>query len=229
MRRGPIVASFLLAGIAAAPGSAEERRTEASLHLGYTGSSGIDSDEVAPSGQAPTFVEVRPKSSFSWGLDVGYFVTDRIQVAALATSQKSQLQYTVGETFKQRGEGLDVQNFMGTVAYHTGDLDSLLRFYALAGLGVTRYGEVSFEGTRGQFAQTSGRTRFATTWGIGVKGYEHERFGWKLGLRWTPTNLGETSDEWACAPFLPLACSVTGTNTHYAQQYEVAAAFIVRF
>lgn len=229
MTRAALVSSLALAAVVAASARAEERRTEASLHLGYTGSSGIDSDEVAPSGQAPTFVEVRPKSAFSWGLDVGYFVTDRIQVAALVTSQKSQLQYTVGETFKQRGEGLDVQNFMGTVAWHTGDLDSLLRFYALAGVGATRYGEVSFEGTRGQIAQTRGRTKFATTFGAGVKGYEHDRFGWKLGVRWTPTNLGETSDEWACAPFLPLACSVTGTNTQYAHQYEAAAAFIVRF
>jgi hypothetical protein len=227
MKAGIVSALLLVA--AAAPAQAEDRRTEASLHLGYTGSSGIDSDEVAPSGQAATFVEVRPKSGFTWGVDAGYFVTDKIQVAALVTSQKSELQYTVGTTFKQVGEGLDVQNFMGTVAYHTGDLDSLLRFYVLGGVGATRYGEVSFVGTSGQAAQTRGTSKFATTWGIGVKGYEHDRFGWKLGVRWTPTNLGETSDEWECAPFLPVTCTVTGTNTQYAHQYEIAAAFIVRF
>jgi hypothetical protein len=221
------IVSFLVLGAAAL--QAQERRTEASLHLGYTGSSGIDSDEVAPSGRAPTFVEIRPKSAFSWGLDVGYFLTETVQVAALVTSQKSELQYTVEQTFKQRGEGLDVQNFMGTVAYHTGDFRSLVRVYAQGGVGATRYGEVTLVGEGGQVAQTRGRTKLAATLGLGVKGYEHDRFGWKLGVRWTPTKLGETSDEWVCAPFLPLACSVTGSNTQYAHQYEVAAAFLFRF
>lgn len=223
-----IVLVAALLALAAPQARAAEKRTELALNLGYTGSSGIDSNEVAPSGEAPVFVEVRPKSSFSWGLDLGYFASEKVQIGALFSAQKSDLQYTVGTTFKQRGEGLDVQNFMGTVAYHTGGFDSKTRLYLLGGLGATRYGEVTFVGANGQTAQTSGTSKFATTWGIGVKSYPSEKLGFRLGFRWTPTNLGETADEWVCSPYYPAECTV-GENTQYAHQYEFSGALMIRF
>jgi len=207
---------------------AEEKRLELGIDLGYTGSSGISSDEVAPSGQAAVFVEVRPKSSFAWGLDVGYFATEKVQIGALFAAQKSDLQFTVGDTFRQVGEGLDVQNFMGTVAFHTGDFDSKTRLYLLGGIGATRYGEVTFAGVNGQTAQTSGKSKFASTWGVGLKSYPSEKFGVRLGFRWTPTNLGETADEWVCSPYYPVTCDV-GSNTQFAHQYEFSGAFLIRF
>ena len=216
--------------LAASSVQAKDRRgVELGVNLGYTASSGIDSNEVAPSGQAPVFVEVRPKSTLSWGIDAGYFASEKIQVGALFSNQKSELQYTVETTFKQVGEGLDVQNFMGTVAYHTGWSYSRTRFYVLGGLGATRYGEVTLVGVNGQTAQTSGKSKFATTWGAGVKHYPNEKVGFRAGVRWTPANLGETADEWLCSPYWPAACAATGGNTQYAHQYEIAAGVIIRF
>lgn len=220
--------SATLVVLVASVAQAQDKRGEFSLNLGGTMGSGINSNEVAPSGQAAVFVEAVPKNSFSWGLDVGYFVSDKVQIGGLFSSQKSELQFTVGSTFKQAGEGLDVQNFMGTFAFHTGDLDSKTRFYFLAGLGATRYGEVTFIGPNGNSAQTSGKSKFATTWGLGVKSYPSARLGWKLGFRWTPTNLGETADEWLCSPYYPASCTV-GENTQYAHQYEFSAGLMLRF
>jgi opacity protein-like surface antigen len=227
MMKTKIVLSAVLVAIASAA-HADEKRVELGINLGYTGSSGIDSNEVAPSGQAGVFVEVRPKSAFSWGVDLGYFASEKVQIGALFSSQKSDLQFTVGSTFNQVGEGLDVQNFMGTFAYHTGSFDSKTRLYLLGGLGATRYGEVTFVGVNGQTAQTSGKSKFATTWGVGLKSYPSEKIGFRLGVRWTPTNLGDTADEWVCSPYYPAECTV-GENTQYAHQYEFTGALMIRF
>ena len=219
-----------LVALAASSVQAQDRRgIELGINLGYTGSSGIDSNEVAPSGEAPVFVEVRPKSTMSWGIDAGYFVKEKIQVGALFSNQKSELQYTVETTFKQVGEGLDVQNFMGTVAYHTGWSYSRTRFYVLGGLGATRYGEVTLVGADGLTVQTSGKSKFATTWGAGAKYYPSEKVGIRAGFRWTPANLGETADEWLCSPYWPVACAVSGDNTQYAHQYEISVGVVIRF
>jgi opacity protein-like surface antigen len=223
-----IVWSAVFVVLAASSAPAQDKRGEFSLNLGGTGSSGINSNEVAPSGQAAVFVEARPKNAFSWGLDIGYFASDKVQIGALFSSQKSELQFTVGDTFKQVGEGLDVQNFMGTIAFHTGDLDSKTRFYILGGLGATRYGEVTFVGPNGNSAQTSGTSKFASTWGLGVKSYPNPKLALKLGFRWTPTNLGETADDWVCSPYYPGECTVGG-NTQYAHQYEFSVGVALRF
>jgi hypothetical protein len=208
--------------------AADEPRMEASLRIGGTASTGIDSNEVVPSGQSPVFVEVRPKNGISYGLDFGYFTSEKLQVGALVAVQKSELQMTGPNAWAQLGEGLDVQNFMATVAYHTGDSWTKTRFYVLGGIGATRYGQVTILGINDTVV-VGGETKFATTWGGGVKHYPNDRWGLKLGLRWTPTNLGETADEWVCSPYWPRECTVGGTNTHYGQQYELAGAVMIRF
>ena len=150
----------------------------------------------------------------------------RFQIGALYSVQKSELQLSGPNSWSDVGEGLDVQNMMGTVAFHTGGLDSKTRFYLLAGLGATRYGNVTFVGPSGDTIQIGGKSKFATTWGLGVKMYPSPKVGVKLGFRWTPTNLGETADEWVCV--YP-TCEVTGTNTQYAHQLEFSAGVMFRF
>ena len=172
------------------------------------------------------FVEAKPKSSFSWGLDAGYFVSEKFQIGALYSAQKSELQLSGPNSWSDVGEGLDVQNIMATVAFHTGDFDSKTRFYVLGGIGATRYGNVSIVGPNGDTVQIDGRSKFATTWGLGAKMYPSPKVGVKLGFRWTPTDLGETADEWVCV--YP-TCDVTGTNTHFAQQLEFSGGVTLRF
>ena len=202
---------------------ASDPRAEASLNLGYTGSNGIQSTEINPSA---AFFEIRPKSSFFWGIDFGYFVNDRFEIGALYAIQKSGLQYTTPKGFKDVGEGFDVQNIMGTFTFNTGDMRSRTRFYLLGGFGATRFGNVTIIDDNGSTSQVGGKSKFATTWGAGVKMYPSDRIGWKLGIRWTPTNLGDTADEWICGGG---TCLVTGTNTQYSHQVEFSGGVTIRF
>jgi opacity protein-like surface antigen len=207
-----IVWSAGLVVLAAAAVQAQEKRGEFGLDIGYTGSNGINSNDVSPSGAAAVFVEAKPKSSFFWGLELGYFASEKFQIGALYAAQKSDLQLAGPNSWTNVGEGLDVQNMMGTFAFHTGGFDSKTRLYILGGLGATRYGNVTIVGPNGDTIQIGGKSKFATTWGLGVKMYPNPKVGFKLGFRWTPTNLGETADEWVCV--YP-TCEVTGTpSTH---------------
>jgi opacity protein-like surface antigen len=79
-----------------------------------------------------------------------------------------------------------------------------------------------------ELSQTSGTSKFASTWGLGVKSYPNPKLALKLGFRWTPTNLGETADEWVCSPYYPAECTVGG-NTQYAHQYEFSVGVALRF
>ena len=221
-----IALSAALVVLAAAAAQAQDPRGEAGLNLGYTGSNGITSNDVAPSGSAVVFAEVRPKSAFSWGLDAGYFVNDRFQVGVLFAQQESTLQVTGPETWRNVGDGFNVQNYHATVAFHTGDLETKTRFYVLAGLGATRFGQVTVGGPDGLSTEIGGITKFSTTWGAGVKVHISPRIGARLGVRWTPANLGETADEWVCAYGV---CAVDGTNTQYSHQVEIAAGVAYRF
>lgn len=225
-RKSLAIAALALATATVA--AAEDPRMELSLNLGGTASTGINSNEVAPSGQSPVFVEVRPKNSFSWGADFGYFVNEKLQVGALYAVQKSELQITGPNAWTELGEGLDVQNMMATVSYHTGDSWKKTRFYVLGGLGATRFANVTILGINST-AVVGGKTKLASTWGLGVKHYRNERFGAKLGLRWTPANLGDTADEWVCSPYWPAECTVAGTNTQFSHQYELSGGVMIRF
>jgi opacity protein-like surface antigen len=228
MFKKSLLALAVLTLAASSAVAADEPRIELSLNLGGTASSGINSNEVAPSGQSPVYMEVRPKNGFSFGGDLGYFLTEKIQVGALYSNQKSELQFTGPNSWVQVGEGLDVQNYMGTVAFHTGDFWQRTRFYVLGGIGATRYGNVTILGINGS-AVVGGRTKFASTWGVGVKHTPNDRLGVKLGVRWTPTYLGETADEWVCSPYWPQECSVSGTNSQFAHQIEGSVGVMIRF
>jgi opacity protein-like surface antigen len=95
----------------------------------------------------------------------------------LYSIQKSELQFTVGDAWSSVGEGLDVQNMMGTVTFNTGSFDSKTRLYLLAGLGATRHGNVTLANINGENVQIGGKSKFATTWGAGVSTIRTPRSG----------------------------------------------------
>ena len=225
-----MVGTFTFVVLAAsAVQAADEKRAEFGVFLGNTSSEGISSNDVAPSGSAKVYVEARPKNAFSWGVDLNYFLNDKFEIGALYSIEKSELQFTVGTAFRQVGQGLDVQNMMGTFIFNTGDLKSKTRFYLLGGLGATRYGNVTLKTVNGRDAQIDGRSKFATTWGAGVKFLPSPKFGMKAQIRWTPTNIKDTADEWLCSPYLPASCTVTGVNHQYSNQLEYTAGAFLRF
>ena len=224
-----IVWSVAFIVLAAAAAQAQEKRGEFGLFLGTTSSTGISSNDVTPADTPAVFVEAKPKNGFTWGADVNYFVNEKFEVGALYSIQKSDLQFTVGTAWKNVGEGLDVQNMMGTVTFNTGSFDSKTRFYILGGLGATRYGNVTLANINGENVQIGGKSKFATTWGAGVKYYPSPKVGVKGQVRYTPTNIKDTADEWVCAPYYPTTCAAGGVNHQYASQWEFTGGVFLRF
>jgi opacity protein-like surface antigen len=224
-----IVWSAAITILAAAAVQAQEKRGDFGLFLGTTSSTGISSNDVTPLDQPAVFVEAKPKNGFTWGLDANYFVSEKFQVGALYSNQKSDLQFTVGSAWTNVGQGLDVQNMMGTVTFNTGSFESKTRFFVLGGLGATRYGNVTLANINGEDVQIGGKSKFATTWGVGLKFYPSPKVGAKLQARYTPTNIKDTADEWVCAPYLPVSCAAGGVNHQYASQLEFTAGLFLRF
>jgi hypothetical protein len=85
MMKTKIVLSAVLVAIASAA-HADEKRVELGINLGYTGSSGIDSNEVAPSGQAGVFVSGQRAPLL--GRRPRYFASEKVQIMR-CSSQKS--------------------------------------------------------------------------------------------------------------------------------------------
>jgi opacity protein-like surface antigen len=229
MLRRIVLSTAVVVLAAAAAQAQEDKRGELGLFLGTTSSSGISSNDVTPLDQPAVFVEAKPKNGFTWGADLNYFVNERFQVGALYSIQKSDLQFTVGSAWTNVGQGLDVQNMMGTVTFNTGSFDSKTRFYILGGLGATRYGNVTLANINGENVQIGGKSKFATTWGAGLKFYPSPKIGAKAQVRYTPTNIKDTADEWLCAPYHPASCAAGGVNHQYASQWEFTGGVFLRF
>jgi opacity protein-like surface antigen len=118
---------------------------------------------------------------------------------------------------------------MGTFAYNTGYYKSTTRFYVLGGLGLTRYGNVTLKTIDGKDAQIGGRGKFATTWGAGVKYRVNPMVGLKGQIRYTPTNIKDTADDWLCSPYWPATCTAGGVNHQFASQLEFSVGALLRF
>ena len=224
--QGKIWSAALIIVLVTSAAQAQEKRSEFSLNAGYTGSEGINATDIVDGARFD--VEIKPKSSFSWNVDYGYFVNEKFQIGAVFAQQNSQLQF-----FAQNGafvtvpENWNVNNFQATFAYNTGTYQSKARVYLLGGLGVTRYTSKDLEGPNGLTFELDGASKFATTWGGGVKFYPAPGFGMKMGVRWTPTALGSLTDDWLCGPFDN--CEVVDKDRTWARQLEVAVGALVRF
>lgn len=205
---------------------AQEKRSELGINAGYTGSEGLNATSLVSG--APIDVEFKPKSSFSWNIDYGYFVNEKVQIGGLFAQQNSQMQF-----FAQNGafvtvpENWNVNNYQFTVAFNTGTFESKARVYLLGGLGLTRYTSLDLEGTNGVTFETDGATKFASTWGGGVKFYPAPGFGLKMGVRWTPTALGTLTDDWLCGPYNN--CEVVDLDRTWSRQLEVTVGGVFRF
>ena len=212
--------------LATSAAQAQEKRSELGFNLGYTGSEGVNATDIVDGARFDA--EIKNKSSFSWNFDYGYFVNEKVEIGALFAQQNSELQF-----FAQNGafitvpENWNVNNIQATVAYNTGTSQSKARFYLLGGLGVTRYTSKDLTLGNGDVFETDGATKFATTWGTGVKFYPAPGFGMKMGVRWTPTALGSLTDNWLCGPFDN--CEVVDKDRTWARQLEVAVGALVRF
>jgi opacity protein-like surface antigen len=209
---------LVLAGTA----QAQDPRVEIGASAGWTFSDGVTFDGVL-AGDGNVYNSIEPKDSFSYSLNLGFFVTPNVEVGGLFSQQKSKLEVG-GTTVREIGDQ-SVDNYHGYFAYNFGESDAMARFYVLGGLGATRYGGVPYS-VGGVSGSTNSTTKFSTTWGAGVKIYPGPKFGLKLGVRWTPTYIKSDAEGWWCDPYW--GCYVVG-DAQYSNQFELTGGIVIRF
>jgi hypothetical protein len=227
MQRRFVQKAFILAialggSLASGTARAEDPRIEIGASAGWTSSDGVTFDGVR-AGDGNVYDSIGPKDSFSYNLNIGYFVTPQAEVGFLFGQQKSTLA-TGGTATRDIGD-ISVDNYHGYFAYNFGDASAKVRPYLLGGLGATRYGGVPYS-VGGVTGETASNSKFSTTWGAGVKLYPGPRFGLKLGLRWTPTYIKSDAAGWFCDPYWGFY--VVG-DAQYSNQFEVSGGIVLRF
>jgi hypothetical protein len=213
---------ILLAGLSVAFASsvwAQDVRVEITPFVGYTFSEGFNVDPVRVGGE--TFTKVNPVSAVSYGVSLGFFVTEDVEVGFQFAQQGSVLE-AKGTTTREFAN-LKVNNYHATYTYHFNDWDDALRPFLFGGLGATQYAPGDIKGY-----QIDGKTRFSSTWGGGLKVYVGQFFGFKLVGRWTPTYIkSEPAGIW-CSPYWPWSCYQL-TESDYSNQLELAGGIVFRF
>jgi len=222
LRSVAVLTSF--AALMAATAQAQDHRVEIGAVAGWTASDGVSGPGII-AGDGNAYNSIEPKDAFSYGVDIGFFLTEHWEIGGLFDQQKSKLQITGPSNTIEIGD-MSVDNYHGIITYNFGDSSSKARFYVLGGAGATHYGSVPFTTLLGQSRETNGHTQFSTTWGAGAKLYPGHNVGLKLGVRWTPTYVKSDYAGWWCDPYW--GCYVT-TNAQYSNQFEFSGGLSFRF
>ena len=221
IRKVTLSVSFVV--LAASAAWAQDPRVEIGVVGGWTYSDGVTGAAVL-GGDGNLYDSIEPKDSFSYGLDLGFFVTENFEVGGLFSQQKSKM--VIGGATSRELADWSVNNYHGIFTYNFGDSDAKARPYVFGGLGATQYGSVGFTTVGGQAQEIGGQTKFSTTWGGGVKVYPGKSVGLKLGVRWTPTYIKSDATGWWCDPYW--GCYVTG-DAQYSNQFELSGGITFRF
>jgi Outer membrane protein beta-barrel domain len=211
--------------LAAVPARAQ--RTEGSASVGYGANDGISSDSRFLFGDFYDTAGV--DSGISYNFTLGVFATRGVEFEFLFARQDSDL--SAGGP----GGGLPlnetaVYHYMGNVVYNWGDEDSTLRPFVFGGLGATHYAFGEFLLPQPlpsrRFRFDDSETRFASTFGGGLKFYFTRYIGAKAAVRVTPTYVTSTPGGAWCDPFY--GCWPI-TDDHYATQFDASVGVTFRF
>ena len=206
-----MVAMCVLAGAATVP--AQDSRVELSGTAGWTFSDGVN---VGSIDESP--IQVGPKDAFSWGLRLGFNVSENSEIGFLFASQSTDLEAT---GVINRSIAQTVYNYHGYFAYNFGAADATVRPYFLGGLGATQYGSLDTVG-----GSIGGETQFSSTWALGLKMMPSPRFGIRLETRWTPTYIKTDPEGYWCDPYW--GCYTVG-EAEFSNQFELSGGIIFRF
>ena len=197
---------------------------EVSGRLGWTLSDGVSAGRSLEASDGNLYNRVDAVDSMSWGLTVGVFLTQHLELEFLFNRQASTLQV---EGTKQTDVGdLGIGNYHGVVSYHFGAKTRPFRVYAFGGAGVTTYGSVTFTPASGDPRTIDGSTKLSGTMGGGVKIYGGRNIGARIEARFTPTYIKSTDDGWWCDDYW--GC-YSLEQLHYAKQFEISGGVTVRF
>jgi hypothetical protein len=201
----------------------QTRELEASVRVGWTFSDGVGADEGVQAGDGNTYDQIDAADSMSWGFTLGMFLTSHVELEFLFDRQASTLR-AEGTNTVDIGD-LGIGNYHAVVSYNFGPRTRPVRPFAFGGVGLTRYGSVTFTGADGQSREIDGNTKLSGTLGGGVKIYRGQ-VGARLEGRFTPTFITSTDDGFWCDPYW--GCH-TVQKLRYAKQFEFTGGVTVRF
>jgi opacity protein-like surface antigen len=219
--RTGVLASLL--ALVASASWAQDPRVEIGALFGWTFSDGVSGDAfLAPDGNRYNHIE--PEDGTSFFLDIGFFLSDHVQLGALFDRQSSEMAIS-GQVDRKLGDWT-IDNYHGVFTFNFGDHPSKAWPYIFGGAGVTHYGSVSFTDVAGLTREIDEKWQFSTTWGAGVKVYLGEHVGLRLGGRWTPAYVKSDAVGWWCDPYW--GCYVE-ENAQFSNQFEFAGGLSLRF
>jgi opacity protein-like surface antigen len=213
----------LVATMSAVPAMAQDKKAEASILLGWTFSDGVSGNSVA-AGDGNVYNRIDPKDSFKWGVDVGFFTSEQVEVGFLFTQQMSKL--TLGGTNTKEVGDMKIANYHGYLAYNFYDNSSKVRPYFFGGMGATHFPSVPFTRVGVGASSTFAETQFSTTWGAGVKMFPAPGIGVRVGAQWTPVYIKSDAAGWWCDPWW--GCYLVG-NAQYSNQFDITGGISFRF
>ena len=207
----------LAIGLAATSAQAQSSKIEISATAGYTFSDGV-SGETRDTDEG-SFNRVDPVDSFSWGLRLGYMLSENSEIGFLFDNQPTQLE--AGGRDKATIGDMNVYNYHGYYSYAFSNIDAVARPYILVGLGATQFGAVSVDEE-----DIGGGTQFSATFALGAKifPFASPKFGFRAEARYTPTYIKSDPGGWWCGYW---GCYLT-EDPQYANQWELSGGFIFR-
>jgi opacity protein-like surface antigen len=200
---------------------AQEKRFEINGQLGFTFSEGVninsqEDDELGVN-------RLSPKSAFSYGLGLDYYINENFAIGFNFAQEKSKLRAGVEDLEGVDISNMNVNNFHVIVTYNFFEEDKPLRPFVFGGLGATNYSPNTIDGNA-----VEGGTKFSTTWGGGVKYFTTESIGFKGGIRWTPTRIDAYDGGIYCSSYWSWNCW-TPSYSNFSHQFELNAGVVVRF
>ena len=217
----PLLVGFCLI-LAISSAVAQENRFEVNGTVAYTASNGIDiSPQDLEDGRVVD--RISPTSAFSFDIGLDVFLSENFSLGFNFGQQQGKLRGRVRNGADIDFTDMDVNNYHGIFTYNFGDEDSDIRPYIFGGLGATQYSPNDIDGV-----PVDSRTRFSTTWGGGAKFFVSDHFGFKGGVRWTPTYITSTPGGIWCSPLWPWYCWVL-SDDKFSHQFELGGGVIARF
>jgi hypothetical protein len=198
----------------------QDKKFEINGQLGFTFSEGVDID--SQKGDELGVERLSPKSAFSYGLGLDYYLNENFAIGFNFAQERSKLRARVEDLEGVDITNMNVDNYHAILTYNFFDEDSPLRPFIFGGLGATNYSPDSIDGNA-----IEGGVKFSTTWGGGVKYYTTESLGFKAGMRWTPTRINEV-DGIYCSEYWPWDCWIM-SHSNFSHQFELNAGVVVRF
>ena len=224
---GRIVAAAALVAVGVIRAQAQEPRVEVSFETGYTASEGIQTSSARVIG-GQVYNDVDIKSGGNFGFTAGFFITPNAEVEFLWNRQFSNFDISNPAPSIELAS-LSVDNFFGNFVYNWGDHDTKVRPFALFGLGANHYapGDPVALPKLTSATTIDSATKFAWTFGGGVKVYPSPHIGIKATARWTPTYIKSDSAGLWCDPFYP-TCWVLA-DPDYSNQFAITGGVTLKF